>query len=412
MIEYPLVSVTEGKTEILVPDVEAFRKSPSSFPPSDAPVFYNKEMELNRDWALATLRVYQEKYAIGDFHRYCEPMAGTGVRSVRVANEIPNLEVIINDKNPFAVELIAENLKKLNLQDKVQLYHDDANELMVRFDAKGERFDVLDVDPFGSPAPFLDASAQVINKNGLLAITSTDMATMCGVYPKACIRKYASKPIHSYIAHELAVRIMIGSACMALARHGKGIKPFFSHSTKHYIRTYLLIEKNITKAKDAMDKLGFISHCQHCYSIDFAEGLVNSLEPKCPVCGKKRQIGGPYWIDILYNFNFVKELQQHLKNNLEYYGSSNEMSKMIDLINQEVRANDTPKAKIGFYDLHQLADKLNLPSPKLDSTIGELEKKGFLVTKTHFRSNSIKTDAPIEQIEIAVRKVLETQFAS
>ena len=60
MIEYPVVSVTEGKTEILVPDVEAFRKSSSSFPPSDAPVFYNKEMELNRDWALAILRVYLE----------------------------------------------------------------------------------------------------------------------------------------------------------------------------------------------------------------------------------------------------------------------------------------------------------------------------------------------------------------
>ncbi|HUU79605.1 MAG TPA: tRNA (guanine-N1)-methyltransferase, partial [candidate division Zixibacteria bacterium] len=139
MIDYPLVEVIEGKTIILVPDVEAFRKSPSSFPPSDAPVFYNKRMEINRDFALALLRVYLKKEHKGDEFLYCEPMAGSGIRSVRVAKEIDNINVIINDRNPLAVELIRENISQLNLSEKTQVYEEDANELMLRFSAAGKK---------------------------------------------------------------------------------------------------------------------------------------------------------------------------------------------------------------------------------------------------------------------------------
>ena len=53
-----------------------------------------------------------------------------------------------------------------------------------------------------------------------------------------------------------------------------------------------------------------------------------------------------------------------------------------------------------------LRDKLNIPSPKVDSVIGELTKGGFTVTRTHFRTNSIKTNAPIDKIVSAMKKVL------
>ncbi|MBA7682786.1 tRNA (guanine(26)-N(2))-dimethyltransferase [subsurface metagenome] len=65
-------------------------------------------------------------------------MAGSGIRSVRVANEIENIAVIINDRNPQAVDLINENVKQLQLEKKSQVYSDDANELMLRFGAVGD----------------------------------------------------------------------------------------------------------------------------------------------------------------------------------------------------------------------------------------------------------------------------------
>lgn len=406
MVDYPLEVVVEGKTKVLVPNVEAFRKSPSSYPPSDAPVFYNKVMELNRDFALATLRVYIALYSKKEKLFYCEPMAGSGIRAVRIANEIENIFVVINDKNPHAVDLIKENVKQLQLLEKASVHMDDANEIMVRHAAERNRFDVLDVDPFGSPSVFMDSAAQAISYNGFLAVTSTDMATMCGRYPKACIRKYASKPIHSSIGHEVAVRILIGFIATNLARQGKSTKPIFAHSTEHYIRAYVIAEKGITKAKESMNTLGFIAHCPNCYAIESKKGIINTISKQCPQChNENRLLGGPIWLGDLYDEPFVSKLKSEVENNQENYGSHKKMAKMLTLIEDEVKAQKTD-AGICFFDLHQISDKLNIPSPKVDSVIEEITKGGFSATRTHFRTNSIKTNAPIDKIVSAMKKVL------
>ena len=52
-------------------------------------------------------------------------------------------------------------------------------------------------------------------------------------------------------------------------------------------------------------------------------------------------------------------------------------------------------------------DKLNIPSPALDATIHELEVKGFIASRTHFRTNSVKTDASVNDIVKAMKKVLK-----
>lgn len=406
MIRYPLETVTEGKTKILVPDIESIKKPTSTFPPKDAPVFYNKKMELNRDFALATLRVFQILADIEEI-RYCEPMAGSGIRSVRVANEIDNIKVIINDLNPHAVELIEENVDYLKLEDKVEVYQEDANSLVLNYKVKGGRCHVIDLDPFGSPAQFVDAMAQAINNGGLLAITSTDMATMCGVYPSACIRKYASKPIHTSIGHEISVRMLIGYIAFALARHGKSCIPVFSHSTAHYIRVYVKVEKGITKAKTSLENIGFISHCLTCLTIDFSKGLINKLSRECPICKEKRIIGGPYWVGKIFDEKFVVELNLELERNEMLYGTITPMKRILAMVNEEVKANESERAMICFYDLHEIADKLNIPSPKLDETIKLLTKNGFVATRTHFRTNSIKTDAPVKEVISAMKLVLE-----
>ncbi|NHJ49808.1 MAG: tRNA (guanine(10)-N(2))-dimethyltransferase [Asgard group archaeon] len=407
VIDFPLKTIVEGKTSIIVPDVDAIKEPTSNFPPADAPVFYNKVMELNRDFALATLRVFMKLYDTSKSFLYCEPMAGSGIRSVRVANEIDNLEVIINDRNPTAVELIKKNVKQLKLKKKTKVYAEDANSLMLQYASRGDLFKIIDIDPFGSPSSFIDSTAQAIRKDGLIAVTSTDMATMCGVYPKACIRKYLSKPIHSSIAHEISVRMLIGYTAAGLARHEKATVPLFAHSTAHYIRIYVLAKKGITKAKETMAQLGYLAHCQECFTIDHSIGIINQLPKTCPNCQTKWLIGGPYWLGQLYNEKFVTTLESELSNENSPYNTIKKMRKIVSLVKEEVKTNSSRKAMIGFYDLHQIADKLNIPSPKLDPTIHELQDMGFIATRTHFRTNSIKTDAPVDTVIKAMKKILK-----
>lgn len=44
----------------------------------------------------------------------------------------------------------------------------------------GGKYDVIDLDPYGSAAPFLDAAVQSVADGGLLCITCTDMAVLSG----------------------------------------------------------------------------------------------------------------------------------------------------------------------------------------------------------------------------------------
>ncbi len=70
----------------------------------------------------------------------------------RVANEC-RIPVTINDRDPQVIELIAHNICQANLP--VEIVQRDANALL------SERsFDVVDLDPFGTPAMIVDAAVQ------------------------------------------------------------------------------------------------------------------------------------------------------------------------------------------------------------------------------------------------------------
>jgi len=48
-----------------------------------------------------------------------------------------------------------------------------------------DKFDVVDLDPYGTAAPFLDAAVQCVADGGLLCVTCTDGAVLAGTnYPE------------------------------------------------------------------------------------------------------------------------------------------------------------------------------------------------------------------------------------
>ena len=54
---------------------------------------------------------------------------------------------------------------------------------------RGE-WDIVDIDPYGSAASFLDGTIQAVKTGGLVCVTSTDVATLCGNHPDTCFYKY------------------------------------------------------------------------------------------------------------------------------------------------------------------------------------------------------------------------------
>lgn len=50
---------------------------------------------------------------------------------------------------------------------------------------ENKSFDVIDLDPYGTAAPFIDAAVQSVSDGGLLCVTCTDLAVLAGTnYPE------------------------------------------------------------------------------------------------------------------------------------------------------------------------------------------------------------------------------------
>lgn len=65
------------------------------------------------------------------------------------------------------------------------------------------RFDVVDLDPYGSAAGFLDAAVQSVTDGGLLAVTCTDSGVLCGNHVEVGLAKYGSVTLKAQHCHEM-----------------------------------------------------------------------------------------------------------------------------------------------------------------------------------------------------------------
>lgn len=380
---FPTEVVTEGKTSVVVPKLEAYVKEPWEYAPSKAPVFYNPVMKLNRDVAVLALQAYQS--TLGREISVCEPLAGCGIRSVRFAMEVEGvLKIVMNDINPKAVQLAQFNVERNKLVERVSVMNEDANLLLSRYAAPRKRFDFIDIDPFGSPVPYLDATIRALRNGGLLALTATDMAPLCGVHPRACVRKYGGKPLRTEYCHELAVRLLVGCLTMMAAKHDVAIKVLFSHSTDHYIRAYALTRYGARQADKSVQTMGYILHCFACFHREAIGGMFSSLERKCPECGSKLNVAGPLWLGKLFDEDFCSLMEK------EAYGRrlrEKRVLKLLSLTRNEI------EAPITYYVVDKICDKFNLPIPPLIKVINELKSAGFQAVPTHFNSRGVRTDA-------------------
>jgi tRNA (guanine26-N2/guanine27-N2)-dimethyltransferase len=396
-MDFPTEIIQEGKVKVLVPKLKAFVKSPSEYAPSKAPVFYNPVMEFNRDIAVLASQAYQK--TLNREITVCEPLAGCGIRGVRFATEVERVEkVVINDINAKAFQLASYNVHMNELSERVVVKNEDANFLLACHGAPRKRFDVIDIDPFGSPVHYLDSAIRALRNGGLLILTATDMAPLCGVHPKACIRKYGGRPLRTEYCHELAVRLLAGSLAMTAAKYEMGINIIFSHSTDHYVRIYATAKYGAKKGNENVKNMGYILHCFQCLHREPAKGLfLIKHSGKCSECGSKMDVAGPLWLGKLFDGQFCELVRKEVKQRAFKQGGK--IRKILALIKNEV---DAP---ITYYVLDNICDKLGLPVPPAKRVVNALRKGGFQASLTHFNSKGIRSNASSKNIREIVANI-------
>lgn len=337
-------------------------------------VFYNPLMKLNRDIAILLIKSFSRNKL-----NICDLLAGTGIRSIRFLLEINKKkinEIVINDANKSAVDLIKRNLRLNKLKNKFIITNRDANKLLL----ESYGFDYLEIDPFGSPNPFLDASIKRISRGGILAITATDVSALSGTYKNACLRKYWSTPLRNYLMHEIGLRILIRKAQLIGIQYDKALFPIFSHSSDHYLRVYFHCEKSKTKVDEIIKQHKYFLYCNNCFNTQISDANIGRCN-----CGNKFVFSGPLWTNNLWDNNLVSKM---LKN-----CNDSETKKLLEVINQESKTN-----LIGFYSITAICEKLKISPPKKNEIINKIKLKSYKATSTHFNPQGIRSNISSKEI--------------
>ena len=394
---FPTEIVKEGKVNVLVPKFAAYVTEPWEYAPGKAPVFYNPAMELNRNLAVLALQTYQK--ILGREISVCEPLTGCGIRGVRFAVEVEGVrKVFVNDINPEAAKLALLNVERNQLASRILVMNEDANLFLSRYAAPRKRFDSIDIDPFGSPVPYLDTAIRALRDGGLLALTATDMAPLCGVHPKACVRKYGGKPLRTEYCHELAVRLLVGCLTTMAAKHELGIKVVFSHSTDHYIRVYAVAHHGARLADNSLQRMGYILHCFSCFHRETFEGIVPPLKAKCVECGSKLNVAGPLWLGKISDKDFCSSMKREAEGRRLKQGER--ILRLLSLVQGETEASIT------YYVVDKICDKLNLPVPPLVEVMNSIKRAGFQATPTHFNTRGVRTNASAYVVKEVITKLV------
>ena len=345
--------VIECSARLKMPEAEKISK--------EMQVFYNPVMSLNRDISVLLLNsINKNNLQIAD------PLAASGVRSIRFLKELYKNKIkriYVNDDNKDAIKSIKNNLtlNKIRYKNykKIKISNDDANLFLLN----STGFDYIDIDPFGTPNPFLDAACKRIARDGILAITATDTSALCGTFPSACIRKYWAIPKKSSIMHETGLRILVRKIQLVAAQYDKALTPIFSYSKEHYMRVFLRNDKGKNKADKILKLHGMFSNA------------------------------GPMWLGKLWDEELCSKIYSNAKKN-KIFGNNKELVKFLKIIKGESKIN-----AIGFYDLHCMCRKDNIHElHRKEVIINKIKRIGYNASETHFKGEGIKSNIPINQL--------------
>ena len=382
-----LQEISEGITKLLVPSNSLTEKIPPK-----SPAFFNPNARLNRDLSMIAYKAYES----GASNRsMADALAGVGARSVRAAVEVKELdEVYINDANPIAVDIARQSSALNSVENKCKFSVNEVCKFLIEHSFKGSRFGIVDLDPFGTPAPYIDCALRAVCDGGLLSVTATDTPVLCGIYPDVCTRRYYGRSINTEYGNEVGLRLILGLISMIASRLELGIKPLFVHSTRNYLRVYVLVSVGSQHADAMPNKMGYIYHCFSCSSRSY--GNRNDSQQICDKCKKSMKTVGQLWIGSIFDEVFVNSMLQTVGD----CTVDKRCNKLLSIASEEVNLPPT------YFSVDRIAEMLKAAPPSISSIIEKLKDSGFAASRTSLKMTGFKTDAKYDEVLEVLRTLV------
>lgn len=389
----------EGSVEFYI-----HQSDKEKIPSKSMNVFYNKDMEINRDITISSIITYKNLYH-PDSLIIVDSMAASGITSIRLLQDCNNInKIYINDINSLAVQLIKKNLEMANKSsENVEVTNEEANYLFSKL-ASQDRLrqpNVIIIDPFGTPSNFIDSASKLIQKkNGLLCVTATDTAVLFGVRKRACNKKYLSKPLHNEYCKEIGARILLYFISKIANINNIGIIPLLTFYSGHFLKIFALTYKGNKKIYSNFSSYGYIVHCNDCGARSIYYDNILTIPHHCPVCreNKALEYAGPLWIENLHDKAFLEKLI--IQNLDSLFTNKNKINKILNFALKEI---DMPAS---YYNIHKLCEKFKVSQvPKINLIIEKIKNLGAQASRTHFDFLAIKTNIGIQKLEELIREM-------
>ncbi|XP_026333429.1 probable tRNA (guanine(26)-N(2))-dimethyltransferase [Hyposmocoma kahamanoa] len=421
-------SIKEGKAEICL---------------TTEKVFYNPVQEFNRDLSIAVLSIFSEVYrneklekekkkkdGDGDSSEIAfsilEALSATGLRSIRYAKEIPNVtKIIANDLSEQAVETIKANIVHNQVENLIDINHDDACMLMYKHKFPSKRFSAIDLDPYGGPSIFLDSAVQSVQDGGLLLVTATDMAILAGNPPETCYYKYGAVSLKTKSCHEMALRILLQCIESHANRYSRYIVPLLSISADFYVRVFVKVYSGAIHCKKTTSKLSMAYQCVGCDNITLqplggfkpnpsernpyqTKAFLPTVPPVgeyCVHCNQRHHLGGPIWSAPIHDETFVSRVLTHVQENPHLFGTAKRIQGVLSMVREELQ--NVPL----YHTLDKLFGRVHLETMPMLVMRSAIMNAGHKVSYSHASKLSIKTTAPAQLIWDIIRTWAKTHPA-
>jgi len=354
-------------------------------------------------------------------------LSASGLRARRWLNELPaqsaaRISAAMGDMDPVALEWA------MRCHEEFPPEHGEGELLPHLGDLRKSVLEHgrhwVDIDPYGSPLPFLDTAIQSLARRGVAEISATDSAALTGSSKNALLRRYGARVRTDGLAHDSGLRVLLATVARTAARHERAIEPLLSIWESHHLRVSVRVRRSVERANDIEESLGWrvASPTAEEVSSSIQAGIhpdtgLDSLPMHCllplshPVNRSDKRISGPMWIGPLGQSGAMASMTEERALELcgpisieddpagwtdkDFERERRRVARSIRHISEEAVTIDAPHLIL----VDDLASWLGSGSPPSPSGMVEaLCETGHRAAVAHYGKPAFRTDAPWDEI--------------
>jgi len=422
---WPGVVHREGRTLTRVsslPDSES--KGPAA--KSKDSVFHNPAMAGSRTRSVLLMAHAIESGMLGDSEiRALDGLSASGLRARRWLNELPSnsssrLIATVGDMEQNALDWAMKT--EAEFPSKNGEFNSLLGDLRASVISQGWHW--VDIDPFGSPVPFLDTAIQSLARRGVLEVSATDTAALTGSSKNPLMRRYGARVRLDKLKHDSGLRVLMATVARAAARHDRSIIPLLAIWDSHHLRVSVRVLRLMEGANNLEASLGWRVYNPTKEEVEAStnSGLLpkdsgTDLPIRCflplshPVAREDKRISGPMWIgpmgdkDVMASMTVERSLELcgaiYSENDLANWSQKNvelenrKIARAVRNIAEESEAIETTH----LVPVDELSSWLERGGPPSPARMAELlNQAGYTSSVSHYAEPAFRSEAPWSEI--------------